>query len=358
MSKGQEGFDKLFKIRPLLNLLNELFATSFNPPRNLSVDEMMVAFKGRSSLKQYIANKPIKRGFRLWSLCSSDGYVLNFDVYVGAVDVEQEDSLGSRVVLSLMKGFNQKGHVVFADRFFSSPALAEELLEYGTFFTGTLKKGRKGFPKTLEPVPRRGDYSWRMKENGLLAGIWKDSKDVPFISTSEPPVSNPMPTCRRRIKNQIATLPIPPAIRTYNANKAGVDIADQRRSYCHLRIKQLRRWWLPLFLAFLDITLENSRFLWNWGKANKDVLTSKTFRLQLVEELTKDQKKPPIPTMDASLGHFPRRSTSSNKRCKRCYSLQNERRTVMECCICKEHGIPVGLCLDCFGPYHLEKIPS
>jgi len=353
-SKGQDGFDRLYKVRSLINLLNKMFRASFHPPKELSCDEMMVAFKGRSSLKQYIANKPIKRGFKLWALCSFDGFVLAFDVYAGATNGAEEDGLGTRAVKSLMNGFHHRGHEVFADRFFSSPALAEDLLEQGTFFTGTLKKGRKGFPKNLDPIPNRGDYSWRMKPNGLLAGIWKDSKEVPFISTCQPPSQQPMPTCKRKLGKDVTTLPIPPAIKAYNSKKAGVDIADQRRSYCHLRFKQLRRWWIPLFFALLDIMMENSRFLWNWGKEKGDVVSSKEFRLLLVEDLTKDLSFP-SPVLDAALGHFPIHTDATNKRCKRCAMEKKEARTVWECQLCRDRNGRIALCVACFGPYHIEK---
>ena len=31
-----------------------------------SIDEAMIKFKGRSSLKQYVSLKPIKRGIKAW----------------------------------------------------------------------------------------------------------------------------------------------------------------------------------------------------------------------------------------------------------------------------------------------------
>jgi len=61
-------YDKLFKLRPVLDLLNQLFKLAFSLPQYLSIDEMMIAFKGRNSMKQYIQNKPIKRGFKVWGL--------------------------------------------------------------------------------------------------------------------------------------------------------------------------------------------------------------------------------------------------------------------------------------------------
>ena len=49
-----------------------------------SIDKHMIKFKGKSSMKQYIKNKPIKWGFKVWQLCDSlSGYLYEFDLYTG-----------------------------------------------------------------------------------------------------------------------------------------------------------------------------------------------------------------------------------------------------------------------------------
>ena len=41
----------------------------------LAIDEVMVKYFGRFSIKQCIRNKPIRFGIKLWALCSFDGYI-------------------------------------------------------------------------------------------------------------------------------------------------------------------------------------------------------------------------------------------------------------------------------------------
>ena len=60
-----EDFDKLYKIRPFLDDLKTNFKVQYNPHREQAVDEAMVKYKGRTSLKQYMPMKPIKRGIKL-----------------------------------------------------------------------------------------------------------------------------------------------------------------------------------------------------------------------------------------------------------------------------------------------------
>ena len=58
--RGEAGYDRLHKIRPLLDMVARRCLAMYHPERELSVDEAMVGFKGRSALKQYIPLKPTK----------------------------------------------------------------------------------------------------------------------------------------------------------------------------------------------------------------------------------------------------------------------------------------------------------
>lgn len=120
--KGQPNFDRLYKLRPLLDHINEIFKKMFSPSRYLSVDESMVRFKGRSSLKQYMPMKPIKRGFKVWVIaCAVTGYCLGISVYEGKYEGDNTmKSLGERVIDKLTIAFQGLGYCLFYDNFFSN----------------------------------------------------------------------------------------------------------------------------------------------------------------------------------------------------------------------------------------------
>ena len=52
--RGDENFDKLFKVRNFLEDLNTKFSLNYNPHREQAIDEAMIKYKGRTSLKQYM----------------------------------------------------------------------------------------------------------------------------------------------------------------------------------------------------------------------------------------------------------------------------------------------------------------
>ena len=62
---GDAPPDKLWKIRPLITLLNTRFGEVYYPERDLCVDETMVPWTGRLSFKQYIPIKPDKYGIKV-----------------------------------------------------------------------------------------------------------------------------------------------------------------------------------------------------------------------------------------------------------------------------------------------------
>ena len=71
---------------------------------HVAVDEMMVKYYGRNSLKQFIRGKPIRFGYKLWALCGSSGYCYNFNLYCGKQESETQKNvpLGFRVVTDML----------------------------------------------------------------------------------------------------------------------------------------------------------------------------------------------------------------------------------------------------------------
>ena len=98
--------DRVFKVRWLIEYLNEHFLSSVEPEVEQSVDEHMVKYKGRSIMWQHIKNKPIKWGFRLWYRCApKTDYLYEFDIYTGRKETT-EFGLGESVVLQLTEKLN------------------------------------------------------------------------------------------------------------------------------------------------------------------------------------------------------------------------------------------------------------
>jgi hypothetical protein len=165
----------------------------------VSVDEAMVAFKGRTYLRQYLPKKIVKWGFKLWMMaCSSTGFCSRLKVEEGLRPGEKSrHHYGETVTKELTKDCRE-GTTIFADRFFCSPQLAIDVVNRGMHLVGTTQKNRVGFPTeaVFPPLPKkkdrppgfvppqRGDMKACVNSKyGLRAVTWIDNQHVSMIST-------------------------------------------------------------------------------------------------------------------------------------------------------------------------------
>ena len=185
--------DRAWKHRPWIENLRTNFQ-SVSRSEQQSVDEIMVVFKGRSILKQYMPVKPNKWGFKVWSRCSSTGFLHDFDIYQGrgtGIDGDNKDAcgLGGKVVLQLCKSITSgPNYNIFADNYFSSFRMVEELMKQGFHYVGTIRGSRlHGTPLVSEADRKkqgRGSMSCVYKKNRNIVLVrWFDNKSVTLISS-------------------------------------------------------------------------------------------------------------------------------------------------------------------------------
>ena len=72
------GNNRLRKLIPFIDPMKAKCLQLYQPVMHLSVDERMVKSKSRSHLVQYMRNKPVKWGFKLWVISDPTGYTLDF----------------------------------------------------------------------------------------------------------------------------------------------------------------------------------------------------------------------------------------------------------------------------------------
>ncbi len=153
--RKQDQFDKssiqckLFKVFDFISLLKRNFQENFILRTNVCIDESMIKFKGRSSLKQYMPSKPIKLGYRVWCLAdSSIEYLYNFDIYCSKEEDRQE-TLAEDVVLRLISKINLLEHWLFLITFFTTVNLLIQLKKKKIGAIGTIRTNQKLFPNEL-----------------------------------------------------------------------------------------------------------------------------------------------------------------------------------------------------------------
>ena len=104
--RGQPGYDRLGKVRLVIDHFQKVFGEIYEPNCEQAIDEAMIPFQGRSMLKQYLPMKPVKRGIKVWVRADShNGYFCQFDVYCGkGTNISADLGLGGSVVKQLTSG--------------------------------------------------------------------------------------------------------------------------------------------------------------------------------------------------------------------------------------------------------------
>ena len=143
-SRSEFNYDKLYKVRPLLEQIRLNSQTCYVPHQQLAVDEARILFTGHSVMKQYMPLKSVTRGYKMWCLCDSiNGCMCTMDLYTGASgSSDNEDSLSTRVVLNLVQPVSGANHHIYMDNFFSSIDLARKLADSNTYTIGTVRTGQ------------------------------------------------------------------------------------------------------------------------------------------------------------------------------------------------------------------------
>ena len=281
--------DKLFKIRPFIDTLVTAWQNAYYPGKHLSVDESIVAFKGKCSWVVYKPQKPHKWGLNAWVMTdATTGYVYNLALYTGkSANQEQQADVGltHRVVTDLVDVIYDKGHIIYMDNYFSSPALFDELADNQTGACGTLCVNRRGVPNAIKSAKlKSGDSHLAVRDEKKLFISWFDRRQVNLLTTvhndrlfaKEVRCKDPGNNNRRLVQK-------PVAVELYTKYMGGVDMLD-RQIWTYLQTHASLKWWKKLFMYLLEVTYCQFKVIWLMLHPEQRRYTSK-LRCKLISGL-------------------------------------------------------------------------
>ena len=359
--------DKCSKIRPLLSMIQERFQRYAFETETVNVDESMIEYFGKygNRLKQRIPSKPIRSGYKVWSLNMKDGYLHSFDVYQGKgsqTEFQDEFGLGPGVVLGLIKNIISKHYQVYIDNYFTSVKLLTHLAEMEIGCTGTFNK------KMLSNCPLPPDREMLDQGRGSHASFvhdkyivqltkWFDNKCV--VIGSNFMRATPLGECQRwsSQKKEFIKVPRPQSIEAYNESMGGTDAMDQSIN-CYKPTIRNRKWYFPIFVFLMMSSAYNGwklarRFGYSGSFLNfiryivKSYLVSlktkrkRTGKTNALYGTSKIAKRVPESLRYDGSGHYIGTGTSRT-RCALC-----GRHTTKYCVKCE-----VKVHTECFAPFH------
>lgn len=238
--------DKAAPIRKIWTLMNENLTKNYEPHENVTVDEQLFPYRGRTKFTQFIPSKPAKYGIKVWWACDAKTkYPLQGKLYTGRnAGEEREVNQGENVLLELTKKYANSGRTIVADNFFTTLEGAKRLTNIGLAYVGTIRANKRCLPQEMKKNPSRPVLSTRFGFNenlvSLCSYVPKKNKAVNLISTVHYSTN-----CEGEALK-------PEAIIFYNQNKSGVDTMDQMITHFSTK-RPTRRWTFAFFCNMLDI---------------------------------------------------------------------------------------------------------
>ncbi|XP_069819668.1 piggyBac transposable element-derived protein 4-like [Dendropsophus ebraccatus] len=272
--RNDPNFDRLYKLRPLLSLLQQTFLTVYTPDKQLAVDESLMNFKGRLSFRQFTPSKRARYGVKVYKVCESPtGYTCNFFIYEGRdrqlnpPDCPDTVGVSGKIVWELMVPFLHKGYHLYTDNFYSSVPLYKLLHAANTGACGTVRKSRVGLPPELLSRRVERGASFALASENLLAVKWHDRKQVFMITTLHADTSV---VVRGRGATTDSTKPA--CVWEYNRFMGGVDLSDQALQP-YLVKRKTRAWYKKVAVYLIQTATYNAFVVFQKAQGGAHILT-------------------------------------------------------------------------------------
>lgn len=346
--------NKMAKVKPLYDILNEKLSQFGVIHEVLSIDESMTPYYGKHSCKQYIRGKPIRFGFKSWILASSTGMPYSVSIYEGkgSNQSSSKEPLGTRVINDCISVCSHpENHHYYFDNFFTSYDIILNLKKKGIRATGTIRQNRmKNCPILSQNEMKkkaRGYYDFR-SDGDVEIVTWNDNSVVSFCSNAEG--VDPLGNAKRRQKGK-GTINVdqPHIVKEYNAGMGGVDLLDRSLAEFRPRIRG-KKWYYPLIIAAINIGLV---FTWRLFEISSgSTLSNKDFRRTIV--LIMVNKKPkPRPSLAQLPGPKGKKSyPASEVRSDNVQHYPEALATPRRCALCKKNCR--NQCPKCSASLHLN----
>ncbi|KAF3836280.1 hypothetical protein F7725_028838 [Dissostichus mawsoni] len=164
--KDTPEYDPLHRLKPLQATIKEACKAMWQPRKEISIDERMVATKAKIGLRQYMKAKQLN---------SSNGYTIDFSIYTGKSRFISGKGLSYDVVSGLMDhSYLGRGYHLFVDNFYTSPKLFTDLFARGFCGMWYIPRQSEEQPQGLNPMAQR---------EGAFVVKWMDTREVSVCST-------------------------------------------------------------------------------------------------------------------------------------------------------------------------------
>ncbi|XP_046397248.1 uncharacterized protein LOC124164113 [Ischnura elegans] len=364
----RKKMDKLACVRQVLGLFVSNCVNSYSIGDSAMLDEVRESFRGRCSFKQFMLNKPVHYGFKVYALCDARTY------YTSNLEIVHEsqpdgpyktDNSPQEIVKRLVGHIKGTGRCVTLDNFFASADLARTLLtEYKLHMVGSLSKKRGEIPREFLDLRRRAPFSsvFGYAEGMTLCSHLPESDGVLVVlSTKEQHQVRPdlpKPTGAGDTGEEDEVCEVPEMVTHYGLSSGIVDDVDEIFGK-YTTARNCRSVSLTLLFAMLNVAGLNAQIIYQ-EKLGECLIRRrflKTLAIALVKESTQmhpttvDNGSQPRRLFVSNVEPLVKKMKTGSTRCSYC-PRSKDRKTHTYCgkcarAICKEHS--ESICKECFA---------
>ena len=338
-SENSEYYTKVdprHKIKLYLEKIAKNFQKYYELGRNITIDESLLQFKGRNSMKFYIPMKPHKWGFKIHLLCDSDtSYLYNLILDPGKsgkdfLCYKESPSVSESIVLRLLSCINdKKQRNIFCDGWYSSISLMKKLSNMGYLVTTVLRSNSKEIPTKLKLKGYDKAY-----DDEILIQKYEGKKTILFATNYD--------IDKEKLRN------------IYNIKNRGVDTFDHYLEISTIQRRSLK-WYKKIILFGIDASIINSKIICELKTGRS--YTINEFKQKLIQQIFRVYQEYNFKKYDEDIYeksdirsrfrlHNIYCAKSYKKKCEKCH--QETRYFCFEC--------KIGLHPECFIIYHDKKI--
>lgn len=248
----RQNDDKLAAISFIFNNFVNNSQQLYELSECVTIDEMLVKFRGRSHMISYMPKKPGKYGLVIRALCDAkNAYFYNGYIYsgkgsdgIGLTTQDQKLLVPTQCVLRLIRPIEGNNRNVTADNWFSSTELIDELAKCKLTYEGTMKKNKREIPSEFQPQRNRDVQSTLFgftNQKTICSYVPKKNRAVILVSSMH----------HGKVVDEDNKKP--EIILYYNTTKGGVDEADKKCSIFSSS-RRTRRWPMVVFYRIVDLS--------------------------------------------------------------------------------------------------------
>ncbi|XP_042856157.1 uncharacterized protein LOC122242824 [Penaeus japonicus] len=362
--------DKLAPIRHIFEMFVENCKKNYTPSEYVTIDAMVVAFRGKAPFRQYIPSKPAKYGIKIHSMCDAKTfYVCNMEIYAGLqpegpYKADKGYNSAYAVVKRLTSPISGSARNVTFDNWYTSYPLVDSLVrDHNLTAVGTLRKNKREIPKEFLDIKKRPTCD-------SLFGFGDQLTLVSYIPRKKSTKKNVVLISSmhrdKKIDEATGEDKKPEIITFYNSTKGGVDVVDMMMDKYSVS-RNSRRWPLTVFFALLNISCVNSYVLYVHNPQNtlkrrkfikqasfvllQDTLKRRCQNMRLPKSLREGISKTLPETAVATPSASSQPSQTKAKRCEFC-PRSKDRKVKSTCSTCKknvcsDHSKMCVTCTEC-----------